>query len=70
MTRRANERDYREILCTSPIPSSPHQNRKVVQVMPQDTFVSNHVRRLQTLHVPFSFLSFSRFMYLLSLHSA
>lgn len=40
-TRRALDTDYRENVCTSPIPSSPQNNRKVEHVQPPDTFISN-----------------------------
>lgn len=40
-TRRALSSDYREIVCTSPIPSSPQANRKIRHEALQDTFVAN-----------------------------
>lgn len=40
-TRRALDTDYRENLCTSPIPSAPQSNRKVRQEELANTFVTN-----------------------------
>jgi len=40
-TRRALDTDYRENVCTSPIPSAPQNNRKVEHIQPVDTFVTN-----------------------------
>lgn len=40
-TRRALSTDYREIVCTSPVPSSPQANRKIRQEELADTFVAN-----------------------------
>jgi len=40
-TSRALNVDLREIAVTSPIPSAPHQNRKISQTSPADTFVTN-----------------------------
>ncbi len=40
-TRRALKQDYREIVCASPIPSSPQSNRKIQHRVLDDTFVTN-----------------------------
>jgi hypothetical protein len=40
-TRRALARDYREISCSSPIPSEPNANRRIRQTSVGDSFVSN-----------------------------
>lgn len=50
-TRRALDTDYRENVCTSPIPSAPQNNRKVEHFQPRDTFVSNTFAGKQ-YHVP------------------
>jgi hypothetical protein len=50
-TRRALDTDYRENVCTSPIPSSPQRNHKVHHIQPRDTFVSNTFAGKQ-YHVP------------------
>jgi len=40
-TRRALSTDYREVVCSSPIPSSPQANRKIRHEDLKDTFVAN-----------------------------
>lgn len=40
-TRRALCTDYREVVCSSPIPSAPQANRKIRHEDLQDTFVAN-----------------------------
>jgi len=40
-TRRALSSDYREVVCSSPVPSSPQANRKIRQEELKDTFVAN-----------------------------
>lgn len=40
-SRRALCTDYREVVCSSPIPSSPQANRKIRQEDLQNTFVAN-----------------------------
>jgi hypothetical protein len=40
-TRRAMDTDYREHVCTSPIPSSPQNNRKIRQIQPPTSFVTH-----------------------------
>jgi len=39
-TRRALSTDYREVVCSSPIPSSPQANRKIRHEDLKDTLVS------------------------------
>jgi len=50
-TNRALNVDLREIACSSPIPSSPHNNRKIPQATPQDTFITNTFHG-KVYHVP------------------
>jgi len=50
-TRRALSREFREITCSSPIPSGPHANRKISQVVPQDSFVTNTFHG-KNYHIP------------------
>jgi hypothetical protein len=52
MTRRAFDTDYREHVCTSPIPSAPQANRKVQHVMPANSYMTNMQRGQPTKHVP------------------
>lgn len=52
MTRRAFDTDYREHVCTSPIPSAPQANRKVKHQMPPNSFMSNRLRKEGPKHVP------------------
>jgi len=49
-TRRAVSIDYRENVCTSPIPSSPQNNIKIRQVEPKDSIVSKTLGR--QYHIP------------------
>lgn len=51
MTRRAFDTDYREHVCTSPIPSAPQANRKIQHVMPAHSFMTNMMQG-QVNHVP------------------
>jgi hypothetical protein len=51
LTRRAYDTDYREHVCTSPIPSGPQANRKNAQIVPEDSFMSN-ISKNQVSHVP------------------
>jgi len=50
-TRRALGTDYREMACTSPIPSSPQANRHIPQQHLENTFVSNNISG-KAYHVP------------------
>jgi len=50
-TRRALSTDYREVVCTSPIPAAPQANRKIPQAILPDTFVTNMTGG-KTSHVP------------------
>lgn len=50
-TRRALTTDYREMACTSPIPSSPQANRHIKQQHLDNTFVSNNISG-RPYHVP------------------
>jgi len=50
-TRRALEKDYREVVCTSPVPSAPQANRKIPQHTPDESFVSNTFAN-RTYHIP------------------
>lgn len=50
-TRRAMAIEYREVVCTSPIPAAPQANRKIKQAVLHDTFVSNATAG-KTYHVP------------------
>lgn len=50
-TRRALATDYREVVCTSPIPAAPQANRKIPQAVLADTFVTNMTTG-KTSHVP------------------
>lgn len=50
-TRRAVDTDYRENVCTSPIPSSPQNNLKVRHTEPPSSFVS-HQFAGKVYHVP------------------
>jgi hypothetical protein len=52
-TRRAYDTDFRDHLCTSPIPSGPHQNRKIPQSA-KGSSLGNRVYHLPgyTGHVP------------------
>jgi hypothetical protein len=50
-TRRALDTDYRENVCTSPIPSAPQNNMKINHIQPPNTFVSNTFAGKQ-YHVP------------------
>jgi len=52
MTRRAYDTDYREHICTSPIPSAPQCNRKVKHQMPPNSFMSNLSKNDGQKHVP------------------
>jgi len=52
MTRRAYDTDYREHVCTSPIPSAPQGNRKVKHQMPPNSFMSNRTKNEGSKHVP------------------
>lgn len=50
-TRRSLDTDYRENVCTSPLPSSPQNNLKIGHVVPEASFAS-HVFAGKTYHVP------------------
>ena len=50
-TRRAIDTDYREHVCTSPIPSDPENNRKIRQNQPPTSFVT-HQFAGKVYHVP------------------
>jgi len=50
-TRRALTNEYREILCTSPIPSDPQRNRKIPQNDFENTYVSTTLNDRRN-HVP------------------
>jgi len=50
-SRRAYERDYRELACSSPIPSDPHKTRKMPIVHSQDTYVGSKMPSTQC-HIP------------------
>jgi len=50
-TRRALTTDYREVLCTSPIPSDPQRNRKIPQSDFENTYVSTALSDRRN-HVP------------------
>jgi len=50
-TRRALEKDYREHVCTSPVPSAPQANRKIPHRTPDESFVSNTFAN-RTYHIP------------------
>jgi hypothetical protein len=50
-TRRALGSDYRDIVCTSPIPSTPQANRRIRHEELQDTFVHNMFGG-KTYHIP------------------
>jgi len=50
-TRRAYERDYRELACSSPIPSDPHKTRGIPLVQSQDTYVGSKMPSTQC-HIP------------------
>lgn len=52
MTRRAYDTDYREHVCTSPIPSAPQANRKVQHRMPPNSYISNIANTGKANHVP------------------
>lgn len=52
MTRRAFDTDYREHVCTSPIPSGPQANRKIQHIMPENSFMSNIGKNNGAKHVP------------------
>jgi hypothetical protein len=43
--------EYREVVCTSPIPAAPQANRRIKQAVLHDTFVSNATAG-KTYHVP------------------
>jgi len=51
MTRRAFDTDYREHVCTSPIPSAPQANRKIQHIKPAHSFMTNMMQG-QVNHVP------------------
>ncbi len=51
-TNRALERDYRELACTSPIPSDPAHNRKIPMARPSNTFVGAQKIGETMTHVP------------------
>lgn len=51
-THRALVRDYRELACTSPIPSDPSQTRHIPQVTSTHTFVGSQQIGQSLAHVP------------------
>jgi hypothetical protein len=50
-SRRCLDTDYREHVCTSPIPSAPQNNRKIRQIQPKTSFVT-HQFAGKRYHVP------------------
>lgn len=51
MSKRCMTRDYREILCTSPIPSNCEKNRKITHINPPNSFMT-HIQGKRKYHIP------------------